>query len=402
MKIDREQLASLLAERSGMDEDEVQSQLDTLLSRIRGAAEEGKSFEIEEFGTFRMEEDEIRFEPSRILRTEINQKYAGMKPIELIGAYKEQHGDVEDAQEDEENVIAAGESAGESGPSKSFALDTGQVGEDESAGEDEDSRRSRIKARAAKARREAARRSGEKEGEAEQDQKDKQAGEEAGKKEKKTKKEKPAAALESTAGKRTAGPRSRSRVKTSRDKRSGDSLGRIAAAMVIVIAVAAAGWMAWDAGLFDTRGPEAGESVQAPAEQDERPTLSREEQATGDQSAGGQESAGQTEQSGGEDVSTGEGEAPSTGYGLEGELNTALSSYYTIVVHSLGSRNTAENRAEDLRQQGYRVSVHTATVDGTQYWRVGLGQFSGVSEAQEAADGLPEPFRSEHFIRNIQ
>ncbi|MDZ7772661.1 MAG: SPOR domain-containing protein [Balneolaceae bacterium] len=376
MKIDREQLAALLAERSGLDKEEVQAQLDTLMERIRSAAKEGRSFEIEQFGTFRMEGGELSFEPSRTLRTEINQKYAGMKPIELIGAYKEQHVAGETPQ-GEEDVIAAGASDEKGEASRSFELDTGQADPADAGSGKEDSRRSRIKARAAKARREAAHRSGE-EGQAQE-------------------KKGESAAVPPSSGEKTPSSRRDNRhVKTSRDKRSGGSLGRIAAAVVLVVAVAAAGWVAWDSGLFDPAGPEAGESVQTPAEPDNRPSLSQDEQAAGEQEAV------QTEQSGGEDVTTAGGEASSSGYGLEGDMNTNLSSYYAIVVHSLADRTAAENRADQLRQQGYRVTVRTTTVGGTQYWRVGLGQFESITKAREAADGLSEPFRSDHFIRNIQ
>ncbi len=93
MIIDKEQLISLLIDKTGLDATEVEDQLTELINRIQQAAQEDKSFEIEGFGTFNMEEGTLQFEPSDTLETEINNKYAGMKPIELIGAFKEPEGD---------------------------------------------------------------------------------------------------------------------------------------------------------------------------------------------------------------------------------------------------------------------------------------------------------------------
>ena len=84
MKIDRAKLVELLVEKTGMDSDEIDSQLKQLIDRILDAAERGKALEIKEFGMFYFDENgDLKFDPSDELSTEINFKYAGMEPVEL-------------------------------------------------------------------------------------------------------------------------------------------------------------------------------------------------------------------------------------------------------------------------------------------------------------------------------
>lgn len=393
MKIDREQLTELLVEKSGLDEEQVASQLDTLVERIREAAREGKSFHIEGFGTFVAKGEELLFEPDDTLQTEVNQKYAGMKPIELIGAYRDQAAGGAGA--DDENVVEAG---GETAP---------------------DSRREKIRARAEKARKEAARRA-ETEGDTEepasyeseespaaQAAETERAGE-AGEPEK----EKSAR----PAGKDTAKEgfkKARAEGRKSRDRQSLSAVaGRIVGITLILFAVMAAGWWAWDAGWFEgdlALGPPAVE------EPDNRPSMNQEQSDEAQQ--GGEETRQQddrqiSEQGGGQAVSGSEtgqdavsgGDAAEqqSAYGLRGEINTQLASFYTIVVHSLRNQSRADQLAEGLMEEGYRVAIRSATVDGTAYWRVGIGQFESVQSAREAAANIPEPYRSDHFIRNFQ
>src|SRR5690625_65081 len=90
--IDRKQLITLLAERTGMAQSRVDRQLAELIDHIRQAEAGRDAFEIERFGRFSIAGDRLEFVPSDILSTEINNKYAGMKPIELMGAFKEPDG----------------------------------------------------------------------------------------------------------------------------------------------------------------------------------------------------------------------------------------------------------------------------------------------------------------------
>src|SRR5699024_8707240 len=89
MKIDKEQLISFLSDRTGRDRSEIDGQLKQLIERIRQVEEDRSRFHIEGFGTFTAVQDRLEFDPADVFETEINNRYAGMKPIELIGAYKE-------------------------------------------------------------------------------------------------------------------------------------------------------------------------------------------------------------------------------------------------------------------------------------------------------------------------
>lgn len=341
MKIEREQLISLLAEKSGLDEQKAASQLDSLVGRIREAAEEGKSFEIEDFGMFRVKDDELVFDPSETLRTEINQKYEGMKPIELMGAYRE------------------------AGVPGEFTESGEQVVEAEEPDED---RRDRIKARAEKARKEAEHRA-----RAGQEMKTPASEAEPEGAEEETEDTAVSYAGEVSQPGDTPRTRKRSRAPLSA------LTSRIISIGVILIVFTAGAWMAWDAGWFggnaDTRQP----MQQQP---DNRPSMSQEPPPA--------------------ETSPEDEPEPADSYGLRGEFNPETESFYTIVVHSMTERERADETAGELRQDGYRVVVRAATVDGTEYWRVGIGQFESVSTARQSVSDLPEPYSTEHFIRNFQ
>src|SRR5699024_8586857 len=89
MNINKKQPISFISERTGMNRSEADDQLEKLIEHIRQVEEDRNSFHIEGFGTFTAVQDRLEFEPTDVFETEINNRYAGMKPIELIGAYKE-------------------------------------------------------------------------------------------------------------------------------------------------------------------------------------------------------------------------------------------------------------------------------------------------------------------------
>jgi hypothetical protein len=86
-------------------------------------------------------------------------------------------------------------------------------------------------------------------------------------------------------------------------------------------------------------------------------------------------------------------------YGLMGEMQRVRGESYGIVVHSLRSRQRAIEQDASLYMEGYRtITYPVETGNGTQSWRVSVGQFETVEDAQAAADQLPEPYRSNYFI----
>jgi len=46
--------------------------------------------------------------------------------------------------------------------------------------------------------------------------------------------------------------------------------------------------------------------------------------------------------------------------------------------------------------------ISQAQVEGTTYYRVGIGQFETVSNAQQAIGDIPERYRDNNFIKRIQ
>jgi len=87
---------------------------------------------------------------------------------------------------------------------------------------------------------------------------------------------------------------------------------------------------------------------------------------------------------------------------LYGELAETEGDIFTIVVHSLESQNVASRTADELRSDGFRISVTEVNVDGQTYYRVGIGQFPTVQEALQEATTLPDPFNNQNFIQRLQ
>ena len=137
MIINKEKLLELLVDKSGLPREEVKDQLDELVQNIREAAEKGNDFEIDVFGTFSVNKDgSLTFTPSEKLETEINHRYAGMKPIEMIGAFKEAPGvDVEDpddfSDDDAEEISSSFVYDSEPEPEEEVLMDTGAEEDDE-------------------------------------------------------------------------------------------------------------------------------------------------------------------------------------------------------------------------------------------------------------------------------
>lgn len=85
---DENKLAELVAAKADISIDEVEKQLEQLTNRIQAASRDNP-FRVDGLGTFMQEKNETHFEADDVLETEINQRYTGMKPIELMGSFKE-------------------------------------------------------------------------------------------------------------------------------------------------------------------------------------------------------------------------------------------------------------------------------------------------------------------------
>ncbi|MDX1637369.1 MAG: HU family DNA-binding protein [Balneolaceae bacterium] len=513
MKINREQLVELLVQRTGLQKKQAEEQLTELIKRIREAAEEDKDFEIEKFGTFRMEEGQLTFVPSEELQTEINNKYAGMEPIELIGSYEQgeepgepEAGDATDSgtdteasqageKEQKEETAAArehkpgdGDSAGgdeekekvwpdeeniwgwdadaDTDTDEDIPDNTGeeqpsgtgdQTEQPESAGGEQETGSPEKKLDSVfeyddEQSEEPAENTGEEsddldsspvqepdetelpapepvsaadddpekveeEDDSGQDRhQDESAPEEEQAEE--DEKKKPAA-TGTAAGTKDFGKRH------TRKRTSSTSVVMIAAASVIVIAIAV--WLAFDMGVFSdgTGGSTANQNNQSGAavatERTRQPVQNADpgnETATQpDQQNDNEPGAETAEPEPQNQVATGEQEQepdsepeisedspgnPASIYGLKGSLREEANDGYTIIVHSMKNEQNAREVYSQFKLDGYRTMLVSAMVNGEQFWRIGLGQFRNVENAQDSAATLPEPYNDNFFIKRIR
>src|SRR5699024_8019020 len=372
MNINKKQLISFISERTGMDRSEADDQLKKLIEHIQQVGEDQNKFHIEGFGTFTTVQDRLDFEPADVFETEINNRYAGMKPIELIGAYKEpQTGEIPALEEEEAEKEASHIDAEEDKKDEMAARSEAQTRKDDEAEPPEVMP--------------------EKEEEPTENIVDQEPTETVTDKEEVTASE--SAAEQSQKTHKPSG------------KPSKDPIGRVMLIILIVLILAAAGWFAYDFGLFSEKQG----SEQLPAQ--ENPTQQQPEDAgaaetvdpTADPAAPvdneGSPSGNETQRSIPAGNENGGASVDNKPYGLYGEPNTDLAGgYYTIVIHSLRTRELAEELAQKVDGPSFRINIKQVTIDGTTYFRVSIGQFKTNAAARDAISKLPEPLKSNNFI----
>lgn len=355
-----------------MDRDLVDRQLMELADHIQQAESEQETFGVEGFGTFKMVQDRLEFVPSDVLATEINNKYAGMKPIELIGAFKEPEGkDIPVADYPEEEKKAEEMEQKELPAVKDADTPGGEVSEVASAEEPP----------------------------ADIPPDDKE--ELRGPAEKQEDPEESAAPVIPTSKVDKDSVAAAESLKE-------DPLGKTVVILAVILTLAVAGWLAYDLGLFGSDGAGSdnpGPSSDPPAEQQQNtdqqnPALSNE--AAAEETENADSPAEQPDEQGEEGNETSASTVETETYGLYGELNQDISGgFYTIVVHSLRTMELAEEKKQGLVDEGFRTKINEADVNGSTYYRVGIGQFSTIKAAQEAVRELPESYQSNNFINRF-
>lgn len=379
MTINKEKLISLLVDKTEQDREQIEQQLSELINRIQKAAEAGKSFEIEGFGTFTMQEGILHFEPSGTLETEINNRYAGMKPIELIGAFKEPGGgeipDVSAGTEEDDDVWGI---KNEADPDVS-ASEEAEEDEDEEVYEDP-----------------AIEEKAEEEKPAPEDI-IKRAEELAGKK--------------TVAEEKEPGPSAQPvEMRTSAsagDIEEEDPIGRFLVAAVVVLTIGIAGWFTYDmAFLGGSSSATANEASSTPpaAQQQQSSAVETGAGENGENPSPPQEEELMTSDEVINNADEGQGQeevGDGSPYGLYGTTDANVTGGYTIVVHSLRRQQQAALIRDRLNEEGYRTVLSEATINGETYFRVGLGRFESVADAQEAVAQLPDIYKDNHFIRRI-
>jgi flagellar basal body-associated protein FliL len=425
MKIDKKKLIELLVDKTGMEEPEIESQLKELIQRIVDAAERGKALEIKEFGLFYFDENgDLKFDPSKELSTEINFKYAGMDPIELSSARRTSEAADEtsetetepkpeeetelkkkpEPEEEKKEPESKPESTKKSGPES----ETKEEKTPEEKGDKKDAEKSEEKTKE-QDKEEPVEASGEEETEPFEDyapREDDPFGGllgDASKKMSETEEEdeepvkaEPKQEKQPAVAKKQDKKASKPVVK--KQKKMDPAM--IIIGVIIVFVLLIGGYfiianLSSQSGSGDTPeeqsasvGTSQPEQIDAPAvtpevvEPDEEEEVLNE--AAGSQAENSEESNDQPT------------------YGLTGRLVDTANNGFSIVVHSLRREANARDVAASLSEEGYRVLVSSRNVSGETVWRVGLGQFSSIADAQEAAQELPEPLNTNNFIQRIQ
>lgn len=368
--IDREQLINSLVERTGMDRASVAQQLEKLETRIQKAKTAEIPFEIENFGTFTTVENQLEFIPHEVLETEINNRYAGMKPIELIEAFKSP----------EEETVPVADSPIEQTDVKEYEKKPSEQPEEKKSPKEEPSTPKKEPAPVI-----------------EQPQVSKREEEP-----KRLKKED--IAVTSATGTPTKDQKEEQAKKTVK-RPEGDPIGHTVLVIALILGLAIAGWMAYDFGIFGSKTTNNGSpdnNQQSSVGQSYGDDLGQE--STIEQNEGDEESSGADEIQAEEESALGNESLPSSvesdePYGLYGNIQEAAGNYYTIVVHSMQTISQAEEKQQEvLEQDNYRTEIKEANVNGSTYYRIGIGQFETIDAAQKAAEELPEPYNSNNFI----
>ncbi len=319
-------LTDLLVHKSGMGREQVEAHLDELTKHFLKTTDTGKDFKIEGFGTFKKENNITLFEPDEVLETEINQKYAGMKPIEVMGSFKET--DTAIPVEKSAPAVAAEHPAQpEPEPKKTSA---------------------------------------------------------------------PAA--EDVEEKSVPPPKETDKVeKTTADNEAG-AAAIILIVIAVIIAILLAGWLLYSMNVFSANrsaanNPSAGNSVAFNEQK-----LGKNSNLEATKTAFSEMSIPVNATTESSNFNQIDKNIPL--YGLKGTVQAEAKDGYTIVVHSLRRKNHALETLASIEEQGYRAIMLEAAVDGVKQWRLGIGQFKTVADAQKAAKKLPEPYRSNHFIKH--
>ena len=88
---------------------------------------------------------------------------------------------------------------------------------------------------------------------------------------------------------------------------------------------------------------------------------------------------------------------------LYGEIDANLAAYYTLVVHSLSTREAAmAQKTAIVSKYGFKVIVKEVVRNDKATFRVGIGQFQTLELARKSISELPEPYRSNNFAARMR
>lgn len=400
MTVSNKKLVELLKQKTDLDKAEVEQQLQLLIGKVHDKVEEDGTFRVKGLGEFSLKDGSLQFKAEDDLATEINHKYAGMKPLELIGAYKDTTDEESDKEKEEPAASEIGsgieeyrqETEAEEEPIEELVPGEELMAEEEEPEEvmpelnaDEETSSFELDEDVVE----------------EEEQQQEQSADSVT---------------------NEAPPVKEKVVQDSEEKEEAeevrkDPIGKMLVAAVVVIALGVSGWLVYDMGLLGggngTGNERADESLQNVTVAQNDPEATIDNDQTPDDGAV-VDSAAQRGSEGGETTSEQNTTKPISNersiaeesrqsiYGLRGGAAPRASDGYTIVVHSMRDESRIRRENNKLQQEGYRTIVSSANVMDTTYWRLGLGQFKTIKDAAEAASNLPDPYKSNHFIKRIQ
>ena len=438
MTISTEKLIELISEKSDLNTDQVRSWLEDLIQNISQELDRKGEYTIERFGIFKMNDGELVFEPSETLSAEINYKYSGMKPIEIMEAEQKsalrktmasseeasieamQTGSGEPSVEKEEDDTLPPQESDGSSQRKAGDADSGKQASGEPAEEtvqassrdSEDEHKERPEKEQAETPVASAKVS------ADSGKQEETSTGKTKKGEKET--ERPIRQVGTTKGPGVERP-------SVQEKSRNDSvmdLVRTAGAIVLIALTVYFVYLLMgnikpgsDDG--DTSGPEQAEVTSSM--ESENGGMARKDKTGGDKapekkvegSKSEAEGSQNTREAGAVDKANREIESSeldsefeysdvsTSTYGLRGQPSELGMKGYTIVIYSFSDRGNAKEIQKTLLSKGYRVILNQASVDDKEVWRVGIGQFPTISRAQDAATKLPEPYNTKHFLKRI-
>jgi cell division septation protein DedD len=363
MTAESETLRSILVQKTGQSEEEIRQNLQELTARIEEVAGTESSFRIEGLGTFTAGGGELKFKPSEQFETEINYRYAGMPSIELVEAFKETGSGVPVEQPE--------------APSESPQKDDRQPDRVDEAPEPEE-----VEKEPKEKERIAAISGSDKEEPAYSDEPEE--------------KEADTANAEDERG---IPKEKRKKEYAFQQKNRGKGLW-VTAAAIFIIVILALGWLFFSHRLFSQK---EGSQPKTAASADSVKSKNLSEKQEKDTTQAQTPDLAPTERTDHSTEKAGTNDSTSAEYGLMGNQNRQINDAYTIVVHSFRLKNTVKKIAKNLHDKGYRTVIFHGAKDEDIYWRVGVGQFKTIKDAQQAVEKLPEDYQSQkaHFIHRI-
>jgi len=89
-------------------------------------------------------------------------------------------------------------------------------------------------------------------------------------------------------------------------------------------------------------------------------------------------------------------------FGLNGVEQAISGRVYSIIIHSLPSKVSAQQQCNEISSLNLRCLVREATgPQGRTTYRVGIGQFNSIESAESAIAQLPEPYKSRNFVARV-